>query len=457
MSRSVRCIAVVACLAPIGCPTLGGYFCANDDDCNRGGQAGVCLVDNACGYPDPSGDCASGFVRSPNADRLPGECVPGGDLESGSGEAGSADDVADTGMTSTSGLTDGGSMDSDDGTTSATSCGQRVAVDIDIGRISPGSAVVGYPLYLRIDDAAIVGALSAAQDSLVVTDEAGVPLRHELQEAVADPDTFAAWVPLPSHDTGAILRLYVAWGGATTTPDPTAVWSDYVGVWHFDTAPNGAQQDQRPNAATPEEPGLTFGMMTEDSNVPGVVGGSLRFDGVDDAVDVPAAFVGTLESYSISMWARYEGETTQQDSYFQRLNGDNFWPRCWRQGDPTDPSLFCQWQVDGTTGGAYTGYDHANDAWMHFALQRDVEDGQTRVYADGQLVGSESDTGGALGTGTNAFQIGFGEWGSFPGTIDEVRVATSVIDPAWFVADTNHHSDPSAALEVGVVEPAPCG
>ncbi|MBL4685067.1 MAG: hypothetical protein JKY37_10800, partial [Nannocystaceae bacterium] len=129
MGRFVAAVGIAALVCAVGCPSLGGYFCADDSDCNRGGQGGVCLADHACGYPDASGDCDSGLVRSPNADRLPGACVPVGDVAGGStgeqsvGTAG-RDDISGTGVISGSG---GGET-----TAGPAGCGTRVSVELDV-------------------------------------------------------------------------------------------------------------------------------------------------------------------------------------------------------------------------------------------------------------------------------------------------------------------------------------
>ena len=101
------------------------------------------------------------------------------------------------------------------------------------------------------------------------------------------------------------------------------------------------------------------------------MGNGLLFDGDDDSVEVQAAFIGTLDSYTVSWWARYDGngEDTPR-SYFARLNGDVFWPRCWRL-DEIDYSgaAICQYQIDGMTN-SINSPTHTLGETIHMALVR---------------------------------------------------------------------------------------
>ncbi|MEM6996720.1 MAG: LamG domain-containing protein [Myxococcota bacterium] len=461
MRAAARRAAVLTTVTVVGggCPNLGGYFCAEDSDCNRGDQTGVCLVDNACGYPDPSGECDSGFVRSPNADRLPGQCVPvdgiggsGSTASSGSGTD-DMDSVADTGATSTSG-TAGTSEGSDDG---PASCGQRAPIDVEIERLSPLAAIRGYPLYLRIDDPAVTQAAAAA-NGVVITDAQGAELPAEREDPALSSEALTFWVALPDHAAGDIVRMYVEWGETSPAADPTGVWSAYAGVWHFDRAPNGVQQQPQPNSAVPGEPALSFGSIEASQGVPARVGAGVQFDGDDDSLQVPneTSFVGQLENLTISMWARYDGENLRQEPYFDGVNGAGLFPRCWIQAPKNGNGVFCQNSIDGTTVALFTGEPHPAGTWIHLALRRDATAAESTVWIDGQLAGTSTEPPGAMASGTNPFEIGSGEWGTFTGTLDEVRVSAEVIDQSWFVADANHHPDPAAAVTLGPIEDAPC-
>lgn len=452
MRWGIRHAWALGALASLGCPNLGAYFCAENTDCDRGGADGICLPDRACAYPDSTGTCDSGLVRSPNADRLPGECVDPTDTEA-TGSGGVADD-------SSTGDADGGTdvdptggvgTGSEDG---IAMCGERLPVQIDTAALSPDEALTGYPLYLRVTDAPTVATLQAATD-LVVADAQGVALAAEV-EVGGSADIFAVWVTMPAHAAGERVALNLQWDAGLTAPS-TSVWGDYVGVWHFDDVPTGVEGESILNSADAEVPGAAEGAMAAEQSIEGPMGRALRFDGADDSVNVAAPFVGSLDAFTISMWARYEGDSTQQDSYFNRLNGDSLYPRCWRQPESGDGSVFCQYRFDDGIVGMYTGIEHPIDAWLHIAMVRDPEANQTRVFVDGALAATADEIEDVLPPGdAPSFQLGDGEWGTFPGVLDETRVATKALPASWIAADSAHQRDPEAAVSIGSIEAVSC-
>lgn len=196
--------------------------------------------------------------------------------------------------------------------------------------------------------------------------------------------------------------------------------------------------------------------MQPEQSVPGVVGRGLRFDGVDDAVVVEAEFVGQLDSYSITFWVRFDGAADAPGDYFQRLNGDYFYPRCWRQAVG---HVFCQYIVDDAVTGISAGLEQEVGQLLHMALTREAATGITRLYVDGELVNENEDPVGAtLPDEGYPFDIGRGELGTLPGVIDELRVSEQALPPSWVRADYRTQLEPGAALgSVGGVEAAPCG
>lgn len=432
-------LAALAGVVGAGCPSVGAYVCSDDTDCDRAQLQGVCLSDDVCAYEDMSGTCPSGWVRSPNAEVSPGECVP----------LGGSDDVADD---------DGDSTDTGGASAGFTSgpgtCGGRALITVNTGMLSPLSPVVGYPLYVVIDDPELVAAIATSGENIWITDDEGTALPTEWEQAGATEGRLGVWVRLPSHTLKAVVPLELHWGAVAPASDPALVWDAFVGVWHFDTTPNATDQQPMPNSANADVPGRMFGTIEADQGVPGMLGGSLRFDGIDDVVEVSAPWVGSLTSFTVTMWARYEGESDKQDSYFQRLNGDAFYPRVWRSSDGI---LTHQYRTDLGITPMFTDVTHPVGEWLHLVVQRDAPTNETRVFIDGELAVTHVEEAGAvLETGDNPFEIGSGEWGSFPGTIDEVRVATQAIPAAWMMADANHQPDPTRAVTVGSAEPSPC-
>lgn len=431
-----------------GCPRLGAYVCGADEDCDRAGEPGRCLADGACAYPDEA--CASGLVRSPNAAERPGQCEPEEVSEGTEQTEGASASGVLEGGTSSSGVV---SLDS--GPTPA--CGSLVRIEVATGFLSASEVLEGYPLLVSIEDAELVGSIAASGEDPVVTDAAGMVLAQELERLDEAAGTLALWVRLPAYELGEALSLQLRWGGGQTAADPAEVWTArFAGVWHLGDALSGIDGDELRNSARLGEPGLTEGQLQPEQSVAGVVGRAVRFDGLDDVVLVDAEFVGQLDSYAISFWVLFDGPADAPGDYFQRLNGDYFYPRCWRQagGD-----VFCQYIVDDAVTSLGSGLQQAPGQLLHMVMMRDAATGSHQLYVDGELVNENMDPlGSTLPDDGHPFEIGRGELGSLPGVIDEVRVSEQPLPETWIRADYRTQLEPGLALgSVGGIEAVPCG
>lgn len=431
-----------------GCPSLKPFTCDGDGDCDRGGAMGMCLDDSVCAYP--SDDCDSGLVRSPNAAEDPGECVP----LAGTSSESSAESTSSSAETSSAASTSS-SSGSDTGPQPV--CGDRVPLEIDVDFLSTTEVLEGYPLLVVLGDAAIVGAVVEAGTDPIFVTERGDELASDIERI--DGDAIVAWVRLPAYALGEPLAVAMHFGPEIQAGDPTAVWTDrYAGVWHMDEAPSGVDGDEIRNSAAPREPALTVGAMTAEQSVPGVFGRGMQFDGDDDALEIHAGFVGTLDSYAISMWVRYDG-TGDRGHYFYRLNGDYHYPRCWRFGEVEDGSnaVFCQYELDpGDPSSLPTEIEQATGQLVHIAVMRDAEASVHRVYIDGEPTAENVDAEGAvLASGDLPMLLGRGEDDySLDGMIDEVRVSPAPIPATWIRADFRTQIDPTAVVTItGAIEP----
>lgn len=413
-----------------------------ESDCDRGGALGQCLPDGSCIYPDDR--CDSGWVRSPNASIAPGQCVPvsGSSTSTSTGEAVSTSDTEGaSGVLETTG--------------ELPTCGARVVLEVDTAFLSASEVLEGYPLLVALDEPAIVGEIAMTGADPVVLGPDGTILPSELEPLDEAAGALALWVRLPAYELGEPLMLELRWAGAETPGDPSEVWTDaYAGVWHLADGLSGIDGDELRNSTRIDEPGLTSGQMQPEQSVPGVIGRGMQFDGDDDAVTIDAAFVGQLQSYSMSFWVRYDGADDADGDFFQRLNGDYFYPRCWRIDGG---NLYCQYEIEGMITGV-GGFNQGMGQLLHLALVRDADAATHRLYIDGELVDVNDDPAGAtLPDDGYPLELGHGELGTLAGMLDEVRVATQPLPDSWVRADYRSQLQPAAVLaSVGAVEPVPC-
>lgn len=466
MYRSLTGVVGLSLGLLAGCPQLASYACGDDESCNRQGQLGWCAPDGACVYPSDA--CDSGWIRSPNAAERPGECDPGPG-------AGTTDGTGTTNAGTTTSSTTQAHVDSSESTTTTSGsdgstgsssdsgelpgCGWLLALEVSTTYLSASEVLEGFPLAVVIDDSDVVAAIVAAGTDPVITDADGVVLAQELESIDEAAGTLVVWVRLPAYALGEAVPLQLRWGVRRAPGDPGDVWTDhYAGVWHMGDSLSGVDGDEILNSMNLLEPGLTAGQMAPEQSVAGVMGRGIAFDAVDDVIRVDAQFVGQLESYSLSLWARFEGADGEDVAYFQRLNGTSLMPRCWRMAGG---EVFCQYKLveSAATHGLVTDTNHGVGQLMHLAMIRDAAANVTQLYLDGELVDTNVDPPDAtLDAGANPFEIGHGHVGSWHGMIDEVRVSEAPLSAAWIRADYRSQLEPSLAVQsVGAVEPVPCG
>lgn len=446
-----RVWAVVWLAGLAGCPSVGSYQCERDEDCNREGALGQCLADAACAYPEGSGRCESGWARSPNAAESPGACIDP-PTESSSSETGTSS-VGSTGSEPVATSSEAGSTDDTGGLPCATA-----NVTIETGLFSPGAGLDAFVLWMPLDAWPKGAARLEAGESLRISDAAGDVLPHE--ERTLLDGTPALWVQLPSFEADATLELDFTFGTDLEQPEPRDVWgTDYVGVWHLDDPPMGLDGDVARNAAVTEEPGMLYGSMQPDQQVDGPLGPALTFDGDDDRVEVRSSYLGQLDAFTISMWIRADNpDVASRGSFFQRLNGDYFYPRCWH-GSDTNGRLICQQSVSGDTNSTSTPEDLPIGEWLHLALVRDPASGETSMYVQGEVAGSFTDAvGGTLDTDPDPLPIefGHGEWGSLLGALDEVRISDHPISQSRIRADYRSQRGELEIASYGAIEATAC-
>jgi hypothetical protein len=439
-------VLMIAAGLGTGCPSAGAFECIDEGDCDRA-DMGVCM-NGACAYP--STECGSGLAWSPNAASDPGACVE--------------EPVGTTGTTTTTTTTSSSSSETGSGssiTADATSsgpipaCGFRMAIEIDTGLLSPTTSLVDYPLLLSLTDDAL-----AEQDATTMffAAEDGAALPHDLESFEAATGSLVAWVRLPEWTVGEPLTLLLSWGDPAAVPELQAgdVWATtYVGVWHLGDELDDSEGEVVRNAVPGGGHGFAFGAVGGEQSVPGMIGAALLFDGSDDYVEVDAPFVGSLQTFTVSYWSRWDG-ATEEGGYFSRLNGEHLYPRCWRVDGAGSP--FCQLHsVDTTVGVGGDSEDVAPGELVHMAFSWDGEVATT--YFDGVVGRTNAMYPGMMPLGgTNPMLIGRGwEFGTFNGLLDEFRVSDRALPPEWIEADFRTQSNPgNAILAVGDAEARPC-
>lgn len=431
-------VAVTAGLV-FGCPRLDPFACTEDSQCDL--EAGGACRDGECAYEDSDCD-PSGLRWHEDVPGVGGQCVEG-EVEGGSTSTG----VDPTTDSSTTGSSD----------TGVSVCGLELPLSVDTAALSGDVLLEDYPLLVDVTSAELGGAAPDGSDVFFV-DDAGTVIPHELEAIAAD--SIRAWVRLPAYTPGQPLALGLRFGDPSQAPtnDPTDVWNDaYVGVWHLDDPLEGPEGDLQLDSTIYGGDGVTFGTMGPDQVVDVAIGSGLSFDG-DDSVEMDASFVGSLESVTISIWAQVDTDGTVDSPFFERVSGDNIYPRCRKRVD-TDGAIQCQAGVNEETRLARAPDGAVPRGELRLvALTYDADAGIIAVYVDGQLEDSSEGDPGPLDPGPDVPRLGFiNEFGGHIGLLDEFRVADTVLSEAWLAADAVSQSNPTAIVGVqGPATPIPC-
>lgn len=429
-------------LMAVGCPSAGTFVCADDLSCDRIAGGGVCLSDGDCAYPDPV--CDSGLRRSPGASSAASECVP---VEASSTTSGKTT-LGSTSMVGT---------DSESSSGTLPTCGERKALLLDTVHI-PDDATP-YPLLVALDDPDIL----AAGEEIWFAAGSGEVVPHEIEADPTDDTRVLVWLGLAEVSVPDPVTVYVHYGDPSTAPVvlPRDVWgSHYLGVWHLDEPLTDEEGETVTDSTINLTHGSALGGMGPDANVQGAVGGALLLDGDDDVVEVPTPWAGKLVSFTVSVWARVDDNSTSPGALFDRLNGDGLYPRCRKSEGDTSSNLFCQIRTDAPDLVTISASGSLTPLGTTFlaALRWDADAGVVTIFIDGEPITTNDIVGTELDFGDNDMRMGQVEtFGGIVGLLDEFRLSNVALSDAWLAADYATQISPAAnVLDVGAAEPAAC-
>jgi hypothetical protein len=245
-----------------------------------------------------------------------------------------------------------------------------------------------------------------------------VELNYEIERWDTNGSSFV-WVQVPLI-ANAGDSIYAYWDRNVSAPPCTtngAVWTNgYEGVWHL--ADTNAL-DSSTNRFASTNGGAT--------NAPGRIGRSLGFNGTV-AGRVNVGDVIKPASITLEAWANYDSalgtthvcpvaKVNRYQLGIQKSN-TNFW---WAH--------IKDWAVNTTSFTVPVG------TWAYLVMTYDAATGGTKAYANGQQVGTDTATAGALTYSTDHLAIG-SRTTDFPygGLVDEVRISNIPRGSNWVYA-----------------------
>ncbi len=240
------------------------------------------------------------------------------------------------------------------------------------------TAWADFPVLVRLPAAVSSQLQSANGTDLYVEDENEVPLAFEV-ESFDPAGTTLVWVKVPSLSSATVLNVFFG-GSANADNDPTAVWSNYVGVWHF---PGSAAGTTTVADATGHSlDGTTTGTI---STYAGPFGGdTLQCTEKINAPDYDS-LLSNVAQFSVSGWFKAPNQSNAYFTYVSKKadlawNADKGWYLEMSQSK-TKANLVL-------TGSNNFTIPDVSANWNYFHL---VSDGSTvKVYMNGSTSASKS-------------------------------------------------------------------
>ena len=277
------------------------------------------------------------------------------------------------------------------------------------------NAYADFPVLVRLPVSVSEKLQSADGTDLFFTDEDDASLPFEV-DTFNPSGTTLVWVKVPSLSSATEITVYFG-GYANADNDTTAVWTDYVGVWHMNEA-SGTVADATGHGLGASSAKSTTGSVAYAG---GVVGNARQtaVNGTKDYLTIPNYNSHNVGSdFTFSCWydatARlgYDRLVSRKNSY----DAGNGW-------EVEIASSNTKLSARGASGTYISAAipDIVSSGWMRLAF---VYSGNTlKAYLNGVQVGSgtidaATDNGNSLSIGCNAN----GSEAYFVGYVDEARL-----------------------------------
>ena len=268
---------------------------------------------------------------------------------------------------------------------------------------------------------------------IVFTNENGISIiPHEVD--IYDPETglYRAWVKIPKLHATDTTYLYIYYGkaGITENPSNRSVWgNEYIGVWHLN---NNYRDTANTNHGT---------ATNSPSHTTGIIGNGVDFTTAnyltianESNFDIPAN-----GEFSISCWIKIDNFNASDEPLITK--GTTAWEL--RRDGSTSNGEFL---VDLNSGESYiaTGNTAINSGWKHITASFDHTAEQYVLYVNGSLTSTSNDVEDA-DLNSNNTQVIFG---AFDGMLDEVRVTSIYRSEDWVNTEYRNQKNPDGFLLV---------
>ena len=331
--------------------------------------------------------------------------------------------------------------------TSAMAATYSKTFKITVGGVPEGVTLTDFPLLVRLSESSISGFAyidfqSNDGSDLYFEDSSGNPLPYEVDTWKTDGESLV-WVKVPSLKKGDVITVCYG-SGAPDANNPTAVWSNYVGVWHgnqYDANQSSADSTSYGRLATPSADGFTvsdtradhLGSAWYNNRTTGTSPKKIKIP-LGTVSDSPLSDLTSISRFAVSAWVKSAAEQPDFRLFSSKeaaeKKGFEFMviksgAKIMLRGDGNSKTL--SW-----TGGYSTV---ASMNWTHMACAFDGAAGT--VYVNGATLSAQLDAPTAhAGISAGNYSPGSGnEYGPFTGYMDEIRIYNGVPSDAYLQAE----------------------
>ncbi|MFX1530642.1 MAG: DUF2341 domain-containing protein, partial [Promethearchaeota archaeon] len=342
-------------------------------------------------------------------------------------------------------------------------------ITIDATKVAGTGSHINFPVLISIIDDDLKYHAQPDGDDIAFSME-GDWLNHEIelfnQSYSSTQAQLIAWVKIPLLSTSINTTISMYYGNATMTSqeNPSAVWNNYVGVWHLSESPTGTVHD----STVYSNDGTTLGSMNSLDLVSSQINTGFELDGNDDMIFIPEST--SLDSVSdegtLSLWINWVDSSP--DTRYQRVmtTSNRF------TANPTPPPTLFQtdgfeWAVqpDGDHffypyGGIGTNYNLAtkpftDNIWQYLVLTLNYATKSVKIYLDGSSLSFTIEN-----VPTQWIQLANLDdwlWGGnlvasgsqFSGKFDEIRVSNVERSSNWILTEYYNQYNPNSFYSIG--------
>jgi hypothetical protein len=304
-----------------------------------------------------------------------------------------------------------------------------------------------FPLLVDVTDPQLASDAQPDGHDIVFTDEVGSKLSHEIESYDSGTGRLIAWVKVPSLSSTEDTILYIYFGNseAGNQEEGSGTWDgSYVMVHHLNETA-GIHYDSTING----NDGIPS--VTIQGAVPGQIGGSDNFDGINDSVDCGNGdSLDITGSLTVEAWALFTPGGLRNRIVAKDATGT--------------PGKFIFWQdaAGDLTFQVYNSFGSwclasspitPDGSWMHVVGVFDTTDQRVRLYKDGIEVDSAICPGIAQ-SNTEAVTLGSSSnnMDNFNGVLDEVRISHVARSAEWIQASHSNQLDPVSYITTEDIE-----